>query len=323
MIYALIFVLLLVSELIYFAVAVRSGIIDRPNHRSSHIEPTVKGGGIIFALGAWMAAAFFGLDYPLFYIGLTLLAAISLRDDIHALSGPIRLTAQLVAMAVLMCGVVFVATVPWWAFPIVIIAGIWAINAYNFMDGINGMTAAYSLTVLGTLCYIETRTDFVAQPFIIVMMIAVAVFSLFNFRARARCFAGDVGSISMGFIMVLLLGRLIAVTGDFSYLVLVAVYGVDSALTLCHRLLLRQNILHAHRMHLYQIMANELHMPHRAVALIYAGIQAIVSAGLLLLPAGRYLYAFSVFIILCGAYVLFMRKYFDLHKRTLCYNASK
>ena len=64
-------------------------------------------------------------------------------------------------------------------------------------------------------------------------------------------------------------------------------------------------------------------MPHRAVALIYAGIQAIVSAGLLLLPAGRYLYAFSVFIILCGAYVLFMRKYFDLHKRTLCYNASK
>lgn len=323
MIYALIFVLLLVSELLYFAVAVRNGIIDRPNHRSSHIEPTVKGGGIIFTLGAWIAAAFFGLDYPLFYAGLTTLSVVSFCDDIHPLSGTVRLTTQFVSMAMMACGPVFAAILPWWANPIVIVAGAWIINAYNFMDGINGMTAAYSIVVLAVFCYIDTKICFVSQQFIIVMIIAVAVFSLFNFRDKARCFAGDVGSIPMGFTMVFLLGRLIAVTGDFAYLVLLAVYGVDSVLTVCHRLLLRQNILHAHRMHVYQIMANELHMPHRTVAMVYAGIQAAVSAGLLILPAGRYVYVFSVTIILCGAYVLFMKKYFDLHKHTFCYNKSK
>lgn len=111
------------------------------------------------------------------------------------------------------------------------------------------------------------------------MLCAVLVFNFFNFRKRAKCFAGDVGSVSIAFIILFLIGKLIIDTEDFSWIVLLAVYGADSVLTIVHRLMLHENIGLPHRKHLYQIMANELKIPHVAVSLTYMVVQGVVVAG--------------------------------------------
>jgi hypothetical protein len=121
-----------------------------------------------------------------------------------------------------------------------------------------------------------------------------------------------VGAISMAFIVVFLLGLLIIKTGDFSYIVLLALYGVDSILTIVHRLMLRENIFQAHRKHLFQIMANELKMPHVLVSSIYMGVHAGVSAGLIL-SKNHYWYALVVLVVFSVGYVVFMRRYYRLH----------
>ena len=98
MIYLLLFCVLIIAELIYFRIADRFNIIDKPNERSSHKSITLRGGGIIFLFGAWLYAAFFGLQYPWFLTGLSLVAIISFIDDIHSLPDSIRLVVQFIAM---------------------------------------------------------------------------------------------------------------------------------------------------------------------------------------------------------------------------------
>ena len=148
------------------------------------------------------------------------------------------------------------------------------------MDGINGITGGYSLVILSALAYINAEiVPFVEQSLILIMMCSVLVFNFFNFRKYAKCFAGDVGSVSIAFVILFLIGRLIIKTENISWIILFAVYGVDSVLTIIHRLMLRENISLPHRKHLYQIMANELKIPHTIVSFIYMMIQAIVIIG--------------------------------------------
>ena len=155
------------------------------------------------------------------------------------------------------------------------------INAYNFMDGINGITGGYSLVILAALAYINKEVvTFVEADFIYTVICSVLVFCFFNFRKKAKCFAGDVGSVSIAFILLFLIGRLIIETEDFSWIVLLSVYGVDSVLTIIHRLMLHENIGLPHRKHLYQIMANELKIPHVMVSSIYMAVQAIIIVGI-------------------------------------------
>ena len=146
------------------------------------------------------------------------------------------------------------------------------------------------------------------------MMVAVLVFGVFNFRRKAKCFAGDVGAVSIAFVILFLLGRLILKTGDWSYIVFLAVYGVDSVLTIIHRLMLHENIGLPHRKHLYQIMANELKIPHMVVSLVYMLVQAVVIAGYLLFPGNEYGYLSGTIIALSLVYILFMKRFFCLHE---------
>ena len=135
------------------------------------------------------------------------------------------------------------------------------------MDGINGITGGYSLVILAALAYVNKEVvTFVEADFIYTVICSVLVFCFFNFRKKAKCFAGDVGSVSIAFILLFLIGRLIIETEDFSWIVLLSVYGVDSVLTIIHRLMLHENIGLPHRKHLYQIMANELKIPHVMVS---------------------------------------------------------
>ena len=205
----------------------------------------------------------------------------------------------------------------WWMILLGLIFCVGIINAYNFMDGINGITGGYSLAVLLPLYYLNRELDFVDPNFLLVVLFSVLVFNFYNFRTRARCFAGDVGSVGIAFIILFALGRLILQTGDFSYLLFLMVYGVDSVLTIVHRLLLHENIGEAHRKHVYQLMANELRIPHVVVSSVYMGTQLLLSFGLILLPFNHWTYFGIVLVILTVIYVWFKKKYYHLHAEYL------
>ena len=164
---------------------------------------------------------------------------------------------------------------------------------------------------------------FIEPSYLMVAIIGVLVFSIFNFRPRgkAKCFAGDVGSIGIAFIILFALGRLMLVTGDITWIVLFLVYGVDGTLTIVHRIMLHENLGQAHRKHAYQLMANELKMSHVTVSLIYMGLQLAVSLGFIyLIPntmVAHWIYLVGAGIVLAVAYVLFKMKYYHLHEEYL------
>lgn len=312
-------VLLFVLELIYFRIADRFSIIDKPNERSSHNNIVLRGGGIIFLLSAWTWSAFFGFQYPWFLIGLTIIAGISFVDDIHSLPDSVRLVAQFTAMLLLFVELGFMTVSGWWMIIPALIVCVGIINAYNFMDGVNGITSGYSLAVLIPLIILNNSLQYIEMSYLIVTAIACMVFSYFNFRpkGKAKCFAGDVGSVGIAFMLLLPLGKLILQTGDFTYIILLVVYGVDTILTICHRIMLHENLGQAHRKHAYQIMANELKIPHEIVSLSYMAIQLIVSLGLIYISRWHWVYAIVAIVVLCAAYLLFMKRYYHLHEEYL------
>ena len=298
--YISIAVILVIAELVYFRIADKCNIIDKPNERSSHKTIVLRGGGIIFTIGLWIWSIVFGMPYPWLLAGVTLAAGISFVDDIHSLPDSLRLVVQFTAMFFVFQEIGLLHWDMWWIIPIALIAAVGGTNIFNFMDGVNGITS-----------------------YMIVAIIGVLVFSLFNFRPRgkAKCFAGDVGSIGMALILVFCVGRLMMATGDITWIVLFLVYGVDGVLTICHRIMLHENLGQAHRKHAYQLMANELKMSHVTVSLIYMGLQLVVSLGFIyLIPntiVAHWIYLVTAGLVLAVAYVLFKMKYYHLHEEYL------
>ena len=311
--YLVVFVVLLGVELLYFRVADHFNIIDKPNERSSHTRITLRGGGVVFYVGALVYFVASGFSFPWFMLGLTLIAGVSFVDDVRSVTQRVRLVVHFVAM-LLMFYQWGMVSLPWWYVVVALVVCTGIINAYNFMDGINGITEGYSLIVLGGLAYVnEWVIPFVDERMIYTMMVAVLVFGVFNFRRKAKCFAGDVGAVSIAFVILFLLGRLILETGDWSYIIFLAVYGVDSVLTIVHRLMLHENIGLPHRKHMYQLMANELKISHVVVSLLYMVVQAVIVAVYLAMPGMHYACLGGSVAVLGIGYVLFMRKYFKLH----------
>ena len=349
--YALVFVLLLVAELVYFRIADRFNIIDKPNQRSSHTTVVLRGGGIIFMIGAWVWSAFFGFDYPWFLAGLTLVAGVSFVDDIHSLPDSVRLVAQFAAAAMAFWQLGILRWEMWWVVLVALVVYVGATNVINFMDGINGITAGYALAVLVPLAVVNANGTFlnlngrqlsvdsslinswngvfVEQSLVVSTIIAAVVFCVFNFRpkGKAKCFAGDVGSIGIAYIMLFLLGNVIIKTGDITWLIFLLVYGVDGCLTIVHRIMLHENLGEAHRKHAYQIMANELKIGHVKVAMLYMAIQLVVSLGFVFLCPNtvscHWMYFVGALAVLAAAYVLFIRKYYHLHEEYLAALASR
>jgi UDP-N-acetylmuramyl pentapeptide phosphotransferase/UDP-N-acetylglucosamine-1-phosphate transferase len=276
MIYAIIVVVLFALMLAYFKIADRYNIIDKPNSRSSHTVITIRGGGIIFPIALLLYFAFFYNISPLLIGGILVISIISFLDDMRELPQRVRILGHLAAVTALIFSMPGVSW-PIWSLPILYVMIIGAINAYNFMDGINGITGLYSLVILLSLWYVNTLVAFTDQAFIIVFILACLVFLFFNFRKKAKCFAGDVGSVSIGFWIIALLMMLIIKTGDLKYILFLAVYGVDAVLTIMHRILLKQNIFNAHRLHFYQILANDQKIPHLWVSTIYGVLQMLVN----------------------------------------------
>ena len=319
----IILVLLLVAELFYFKIADKCNIIDKPNERSSHSSVVLRGGGIIFLLGLWIWSAFYGFQYPWLLASVTFAAGISFVDDIHSLPDSVRLVVQFIAMGLMFQQLDILHLEMWWIIILALIVCVGASNVINFMDGINGITAGYSLAVLIPLLLMNQEMAFIEDSFLAVIILSVLVFSFFNFRERgkAKCFAGDVGSVGIAFILIFAIGLLVLKTEDVTWLIFLLVYGVDGCLTICHRILLHENLGEAHRKHAYQLMANELKMSHVKVSGIYMALQLIVSLGFIYVcptsVLAHWAYLVGAFVILSVAYVVFKKKYYHLHEEYL------
>lgn len=290
--YVIITVVFFTFMLVYFKIANKYNIIDKPNHRSAHTEITLRGGGIIFPIAYLFFIgyqAFFN-DYrfswnnslePNFWIfggGLLTICFISFVDDVIDLSTKIRLIFHFIAVTLLLYFLNAFQLLPVWAIPICYILIIGILNAYNFMDGINGMSGVYSLVVLGSLWYVnENVVSFVDADFIIYPLLASVVFLFFNFRKKAKCFLGDIGSMGIAFWIIALLSLLMLKTGQIKWVLFLMVYGVETILTIIERLRLKENIFDAHRRHLYQLFANEKKVSHVFVSSAYAAIQLLIN----------------------------------------------
>lgn len=323
--------LLLAMELMYFKIADRFNIIDKPNERSSHSSIVLRGGGVIFSLamvawavmmtvnGEWSVV----VGYLPFLVGLLLVAGVSFWDDVKSLPDSVRLVVQFIAMALMFWSMGIMHWNMWWIVLIALVVCVGATNVINFMDGINGITAGYALAVLVPLVLLNKDLAFVDSSFLVVAIMGVLVFCLFNFRPKgeAKCFAGDVGSIAIAFIMLFAIGRLVVMTKDVTYLIFLLVYGVDGCLTICHRILLHENLGEAHRKHAYQLMANELKIGHVKVSLLYMLMQLVVSLGFIyvcpITVLAHWIYLIGAVAVLGVAYVLFKKKYYHLHEEYL------
>lgn len=286
-VFLLYFILLFFLMAIYFKLADRYNIIDKPNERSSHSLVTVRGGGIIFTISALLYAIFFGLPYPYFLVGILLVSLVSFIDDINELNGKIRLVFQFIAAGLMLMEVHLLFIPIYWMIPLVVFV-VAMLNAWNFMDGINGITGGYSLLTLMSLIYINDKiVAFGSTGFMVAVALSLLVFIFFNFRTQARCFAGDVGSISIGFIIAFLMTQLVITTGNPNYLFLLLLYGLDTATTVFFRLMRKEQILEPHRSHFYQFLANEKELPHNTVSLLYIFVQLLINASIIfLLPMG-------------------------------------
>ena len=335
--YIIIVILLIATELIYFRIADKCNIIDKPNERSSHSTIVLRGGGIIFSLSIIVWAVMMlvqGNDivpYLPFLCGLVLICGISFWDDVHSLPDSGRLVVQFVATALMFWSIALGSDIlmgmPWY---LVLIFGVVALIVFvgatdviNFMDGINGITAGYALAVLVPLVLLNRSVLFIEESYLIIAILGVLVFGFFNFRpkGKAKCFAGDVGSIGIAFIMLFAIGSLIAKTGDVTWLAFLLVYGIDGVCTIVHRIMLHEHLGEAHRKHAYQLMANELGMSHVVVSLIYMGLQLVISLVMVYLVPNtvlaHWIYLVAVALVLAGAYLVFMKKYYHLHEEYL------
>ena len=337
--YLIIAAILLAAELVYFNIADKCNIIDKPNERSSHSTIVLRGGGIIFSLSMIVWAILMVVQgnviapYLPFLCGLVLICGISFWDDIHSLPDSVRMGVQIISSLLMFWSMGLYAASDSLIWTIVIAAValffcVGATNIINFIDGINGITAGYALAMLIPLLAVQEFNgskvqEFVEPSYLIVAIIGVLVFSIFNFRpkGKAKCFAGDVGSIGIAFIILFALGRLMLATKDVTWIVFFLVYGIDGSLTIFHRILLHENLGLAHRKHAYQLMANELKMSHVVVSLLYMAIQLVVSLGFIYLcpntVLAHWIYFVAAGLILATAYVLFKMKYYHLHEEYL------
>ncbi len=307
----------MILMLLYFKVADRYNIIDKPNQRSSHTEITLRGGGIIF----WFAALIYFLQNIqtnyFFFTGITLVSLVSFWDDIKSLSNKIRISIHFLSITLIFYDLGVFTLMPFYGVGIAYILAIGLINAYNFMDGINGITGFYTLVVMVALLYVNKNIQFFFDAvFIKYAMIASLVFLFFNYRKKAKCFAGDIGSIAIAFWVIYLILKLILITSSLVWLLFLAIYGVDAICTIIHRLYLKQNIFEAHRLHLYQVLSNEYKIQHRLVSLYYAIAQSAVSALVIFLYQKVNDIVLFV-IVISPLLLLYSLKFYLLNKRDL------
>ena len=267
--YIAILFLLAFFELFYFKIAGKYKILDEPNHRSSHTYITVRGGGIIFPISILLAFFLGNVSWTVTW-AVFIVATISFIDDIKPISQRPRFGSHIIAVLLIAHDLNLFQS-PLWVLSLVVVLYIGWINAFNFMDGINGITVLYGLTAIISFSLLPINQS--NLPMLIIMGLSCLVFGFFNLRTVARTFAGDVGSISMALFLGYFMLKTIIGTGQWGFILFFAIYGIDAIITILYRIKRRENILQAHRTHLYQYLVNEWGCSHILVSITYAFVQ--------------------------------------------------
>lgn len=273
---AIITILLFLFAFAYLKIADRYNIIDKPNERSSHQTPTIRGGGILFVFALLLYFIKSDFSNPYLVLAVILIGMISFIDDIKTLSSGFRLPFQFVAIF-LVIGQLGFSSFAWWGIPILLVIGVGFINIYNFMDGINGITGLYSLAVLVGIYFVNDKVSIIPVELILYITSAVLVFGYFNFRKKALFFAGDIGSISIAILLFYMLLKLVYALKSPVLILLVAVYGVDAVITIFYRKLIGEKITQPHRYHIYQKFVDIKKTPHLKVAVVYMTLQLLLA----------------------------------------------
>lgn len=280
----IVFLLLLLLALVYHRLALKFGIIDKPNHRSSHRHSTVRGGGILFPIAVILWWAVYDFDQTWMVLGIVWIAAISLLDDIYTISSKVRFGVQFLALSMAFYDLGVFNEINWIALPFLYFVALGIINAINFMDGINGITGLYGLVFLGSIWAVNAYTPIFDEYLIRYEVLAICVFLIFNLRKKAIMFAGDIGSISIAYLMIYFLVQWYLTSGSWTIILFLVIYGVDAFMTMAERLKRRENVLEPHRSHLYQLLANEGKVAHVNIALTYALLQLGINFFLFIYP---------------------------------------
>ncbi|MFY0643030.1 MAG: UDP-GlcNAc--UDP-phosphate GlcNAc-1-phosphate transferase [Bacteroidia bacterium] len=284
---------------LYFVVARRYSLVDVPNERSSHSKSTIVGAGILFYLTAIWYFLADPNDSIYFILGISLLAFISFMDDRMEINSLLRLGVHIAAILLLLLQLQILVYLDWWTILLIIVVLVGTLNAYNFMDGINGITGIYSLVCLLSVYFFSRFNHY--DDLILYESCAVVVFLFYNFRKKAVCFSGDVGSVTMAFIVVMILLNQMVLSQRWETILFLAVYGVDSVLTIVHRISNRENIFKAHRSHIYQLLVHNKKWSHLKVSLVYGGIQLLINTIYFLLADAN---AFTVTAVSLGVFVV-------------------
>ncbi|WP_410222097.1 UDP-GlcNAc--UDP-phosphate GlcNAc-1-phosphate transferase [Pedobacter sp.] len=315
--YTILLISLFLIEWIYIKLAEKYKFVNYrkfENRSLTGYQQTIRGGGIIFIISILISVFLFSFHDYYFLAGLFLLTIISFLDDVINVNFRTRLIFHAVAAVLLLCQFKLLdLPIAYLCFIGVFIIA--TINAYNFMDGINGMTGGYSLLAILSFYYINSNiVQFTSAQLLVVTGLSLIVFNFFNFRGKAKCFAGDVGSVGIAFIILFFMGQLILKTGDVSYLFLLLIYGIDTLFTVFFRKIKGENIFEAHHSHLYQYLVRYLTLPHLYVSSIYVVSQLIINIVLLALLTKSNVYVFILVLVVTCVY-LTVRFYLEEKKK--------
>lgn len=270
------FILFFIFEIFYLYIARRYSIIDKPNFRSSHFYNTIRGGGIIFPISTLIQFSSSTIEYFTTASCLLAISILSFIDDLKNIDSRIKLIFQSLVIFIMVYSLC--KEIQWFLLPLIFVLVIGAINAYNFMDGINGITVLYSIICIGTLFWIsENIISLQVNNFFLSILSSLLVFSLFNFRNNAVVFAGDVGSISIAFTICYLIINLAIATHWVWWILFLGVYGVDTVFTIFCRIIRKEPLMEPHRSHFYQYLVNEAKKNHLEVSSFYALLQLIIN----------------------------------------------
>lgn len=257
----------------------RALFMDVPNHRSSHTQPVPRGGGLALILVVIVVAVLLvDVDRSVgsLLVGAAALAAVGLADDVRSLPSSVRLGAQVVCALATAAVLLSQGEGTWWWCPVVVISMVGYVNAYNFMDGINGISALTALVVGLWWGWVGFGNDHATLGLLGLILSGASVGFLPWNAPKARVFLGDVGSYGVGFYVVGL--SALALTNGIPWgwaLAPLVIYGADTGWVLVKRYRGGRPLGAAHREHVYQRLVDG-GWSHVASACLCASAAALV-----------------------------------------------
>ena len=323
-------VIAVLSAAITFILSRHIKALDVPNERSSHTKVTPRGGGIAIVVSFLVGISLIHLIgnktpiYTPYFLGFLfssfVIATLSFYDDFHVVSFRVKLSGQIISIIVgLYSGIVIdVVHLPFFgevnvgilAYPLTFIWVLGLTNAYNFIDGLDGLAASTAVIAAGFFAYITFQQG---SHFIYLASLTLAAASLgfliFNW-SPARIFMGDVGSTFLGLVFAVM--AVIAARYDHSHTSLFVVplllfhFIFDTVFTFFRRLLAGEHLFTAHRSHLYQLL-NRIGYSHKRVASIYSAMavcQGVTAVWMVKSLGAERVY---VYVIFCIGYGIFAK----------------